>query len=199
MEINYFDMPAPVSDYIRTLKLKGDRADACALYPEHVSEEFLGQAHVAAARTIAKNREPAAQPGLDRVEMVAEGGLGQLPDQDVSVAERGIVKNAAIGEKLANDADIRDIPFGRGLHQSLVRHHVLPEEQRGADHPLDAGETDLDRGAVMRFREQRDHPVIGEVAFFKGISGEGREVAAREGNGFKMRPYEFEFVRRQNG
>ena len=114
------------------------------------------------------------------MEMVTNGRLCQLSDQNVGVAEYGLVEHAAFREQSANNADVHNVSVRRGLHKGLVGHRVLSEEQRCANHPLDAGETDLHGGAVMSLGEEGDHPVVREVASLERIPSEGREMAGRE-------------------
>src|SRR5829696_5165536 len=96
------------------------------------------------ARTLAHNGQPTAQTRFDRVKMIADAGLRNLFDNDVKVTQNDVVKRAAAIEKFENMLGFDSQTIGFDLHHRLVRHFVLPEQNRQSDHSLKTGKADLD-------------------------------------------------------
>ena len=96
------------------------------------------------ARTLAHDGQPPAEARFDRVKMIADAGLRDLFDDHVKVSQKDVVKRAAAIEKLENLFGFDPKTIGFDLYHRLVRHFVLPEQNRQADHAFKAGKADLD-------------------------------------------------------
>lgn len=154
LKIEDLDAAAAIVNYALALQGVCDGADAGSLNAEKVSEKLLSEFHLPVSRSLTHYGEPTAHSRLDRMEVVANGRLCQLADLDITVAEKCIVKDAAMCEELKYSSGVYHIAFGRGLDECLIRHCILAENERHADHTLESGKADLDGAAILGFGEQ---------------------------------------------
>ena len=92
------DVAAGVADQARLLEVMRGRGDALTAHPQHVGDELLGHQQLVRGPAVVGQQEPAAEALLDRVQAVAHGGLRDLGDQRLGVAQERELKRAAAPE-----------------------------------------------------------------------------------------------------
>src|SRR5688572_18615411 len=82
------DVAADVTNQPGLLQAPGRLGDALAASSQHVGDELLGEQQFHRPYPVVCEQQPAAESLLDRVKAVADGGLGDLGDQRLRVAQQ---------------------------------------------------------------------------------------------------------------
>ena len=181
------DVATPVAD--ETGPLQGARrgGDAGPLHPQHHCQEFLREQKLVRLHAVVRHQHPAAGSLLDVMKMIARGGLCDLIEEGVGIAQQRDSHRSALRQFPLEQGCLHAQSGTRNLDVSAGGRLVVAEHQGQTHHALAADRAHLGRLAVRHRVDQGADAGLDEVDKPDGLVGFVERLPVLQRNRLKMR------------
>ena len=163
IEVQDGNFTLAIMDQARAAEPCRNFCDPCPAYAEHRCEEFMGHRDHSGVEAVVCHQKPARETLLNRVELVACGGLRTERHQARCKAQcYGSQRSAAI-ERRPAQISIQPLGCARHLNDDLLVCNVVAKKRRNPDHALSPDHPDLDHGTIRHNYQYRSDPLLDEV------------------------------------